>query len=403
MKKWKPYLLTFSKLLILLIISGIVFSYAMFQGGFVSWFLFYSFLPFAVYSFLLVFYPIRDFKVERIITHKERLAGENLPIQLRITRTVPIPLFFMIVEEQVSDKTANRFLTPLKSLVIPGFKRHFEMTFTIHRVPRGEHEFMGIRLKVGDLLGLIEKEVVIPFENRVLIYPAYEDMVYRPVEHQYEQGMTSSNVKVQRDTSMAIGVRDYQPGDRFSWINWKATARKNEIMTKEFEQRRSHDVMILLDRDSSGHFERVVNYASSLTRAILKKGAQCGLTSIGSERTVIPSRDGEGQLQAIQYHLAKVEADSEQPLHKVIETERLSLLQQPIVMAITSRIDQKLLEEMRRLTLRNAQVFIFVIKSNNEKLAPEEVKLRAKSAQSGVWVRFVHEGEFSDSFVGVKR
>ncbi|MEH7748493.1 DUF58 domain-containing protein, partial [Neobacillus drentensis] len=26
---------------------------------------------------------------------------------------------------------------------------------------------------------------------------------------------------------MATGVRDYQPGDRFSWINWKASAKRN--------------------------------------------------------------------------------------------------------------------------------------------------------------------------------
>lgn len=404
MKNWKRFLLTFSKLFTLLLISAIVFCYAMFQGGFVSWFLFYSFLPFAFYSFLLVFYPIRDFKVERIIDHRERLAGETLPIRLIIQRKVPVPLFFLIIEEQLTSKTADRFRhTSLKSLVIPGFRKHIEVSFTIQRIPRGEHEFVGVRMKVGDVLGLIEKEVIIPCENKVLIYPAYEDMIYRPVEHQYEQGMTSSNVKVQRDTSMAIGVRDYQPGDRFSWINWKATARKNEIMTKEFEQKRSHDVMILLDRTPSLHFERVVNFTSSLTRAILKKGAQCGLTSVGSERTIIPIREGETHLQAIQYHLAKIEADADQHFYQIIDNERVRLLQYPIIMMVTSKIDQILIDEMRKLTLRNAQVFIFVIKAKQEKLTTEDTQLRGVGSQSGLWIRFIHEGEFSESFVGVKR
>ncbi|HWO77099.1 MAG TPA: DUF58 domain-containing protein [Bacillus sp. (in: firmicutes)] len=404
MKKWKPYFFTFGKLFILLFLSAIVFSYAMFQGGFVSWFLFYSFLPFALYSFILVFYPIRDFKVERVISHKERLAGESLPIRLIITRSIPVPLFYLIMEEQVSEKTSKRFNhTSLKSLVFPGFRKHIEVAFTIHHIPRGEHEFTGIRMKVGDVLGLIEKEVIIPCENKVLVYPAYEDMIYRPVEHQYEQGTTSSNVKVQRDTSMAIGVRDYQPGDRFSWINWKATAKKNEIMTKEFEQRRSHDVMIILDRTPSNHFERVVNYASSLTRAILKKGAQCGITSVGKERTIIPIRAGESHLQAIQFHLAKVEADCEQSFHQVLESERVRLLQMPILMVLTSHIHQGLIDEMRKLTLRNAQVFLFVIKGKNEKLSAQEADLRIQGTRSGLWIRFVHEGEFSESFVGVRR
>ncbi len=39
----------------------------MFQGGFVSWFIFYSFIPFALYSILLSFYPLSEMKVSRTI------------------------------------------------------------------------------------------------------------------------------------------------------------------------------------------------------------------------------------------------------------------------------------------------------------------------------------------------
>ena len=38
------------------------FVFAMFQGGFVSWFLFYTFLPFALYSFVLFFYPLTSIR-----------------------------------------------------------------------------------------------------------------------------------------------------------------------------------------------------------------------------------------------------------------------------------------------------------------------------------------------------
>ena len=32
------------------------------------------------------------------------------------------------------------------------------------------------------------------------------------------------------------GVREYQSGDQLSWINWKATAKTNKMMTNEFEE-----------------------------------------------------------------------------------------------------------------------------------------------------------------------
>ena len=49
------------------------FMFAMFQGGFVSWFLFYTFLPFVLYSFVLFFYPLSSFDVERKLIKKNIL------------------------------------------------------------------------------------------------------------------------------------------------------------------------------------------------------------------------------------------------------------------------------------------------------------------------------------------
>ena len=42
-------------------------------------------------------------------------------------------------------------------------------------------------------------------------------------------------------------IREYHPGDSMRWINWKATARKNELMVNEYESERSGDAVILLD------------------------------------------------------------------------------------------------------------------------------------------------------------
>ena len=105
--------------------------------------------------------------------------------------------------------------------------------------------------------------------------------------------MTASRERVQRDTSMAVGVRDYQPGDRFSWINWKASAKRNEIMTKEFEQRQSHDVFVVMDCAPDKHFEAIVSFTASLLRAVLKKGAQTGLLTVSDERASFRIEGGE--------------------------------------------------------------------------------------------------------------
>lgn len=74
------------KLIVLFLLILFTFSYAMFQGGFVSWFLFYSFVPFALYALGLSFYSLNGIKVERILPKTEYNAGEQAVITLRISR-----------------------------------------------------------------------------------------------------------------------------------------------------------------------------------------------------------------------------------------------------------------------------------------------------------------------------
>jgi uncharacterized protein (DUF58 family) len=55
------------RLLFVLFLVICSFAFAMFQGGFVSWFIFYSLLPFALYSIAFFFSPISKIEVERYI------------------------------------------------------------------------------------------------------------------------------------------------------------------------------------------------------------------------------------------------------------------------------------------------------------------------------------------------
>lgn len=382
----------------------VTFSYAMFQGGFVSWFLFYSFLPFGLYALGLAFYSIKEIKAERVYTKQEYNAGEKFKASIMLERDFPFPLFYAIAEEQAGETLAgNSDLQKAKTMLFPGFNRVFSFDYTIENLPRGEHLLSGIKLKTGDPLGLIEKEKVLPAENKILVYPAFQEMVYRPVAHHFDQGMTASKERVQRDTSMAIGVREYQPGDRFSWINWKATARRNDIMTKEFEQRQSHDVTILMDCAPEGRFEVVVSFTASVIRAILRKGAQVGLLTSSAERTAFPVRGGDIQQQQLLYHLAKIQDDSPVSFDRVLEAETFLAQQNNSIMLITAQLTKELIEKAAFYNQRNGSVSIFLIKNEQESPTKTELNLRSSANARGIRLVMVHEGQFSEAFSEVNR
>ncbi|WML42163.1 DUF58 domain-containing protein [Neobacillus sp. OS1-2] len=402
-KRWIPFKKAWRFILLLFLIL-LTFSYAMFQGGFVSWFLFYSFLPFAIYCVALSFYSLNELEVTRELPKSDYNAGEALKVTVTIKRSKGFPLFYLLIEDQLAD--VLRYAPQqkkVKALILPGLKKEFSYEYIIDELPRGEHLFTSFTLKTGDPLGLFEKEKSVETSGKVIVYPAYSELLYRPFENQFDQGLTASRERVQRDTTMVIGVRDYQPGDRFSWINWKASAKRNEIMTKEFEQRQSHDVLVVMDCVPDKRFEPVVSFTASLVRAILKKGAQTGLLTISNERTSFPIRGGEQQLRQLFYHLAKIEAKSLRPFEKVLEAEGQFMLQTVSFMLVTAQVTKPLIEKASFLGKRKGGITLFLLKGHKESPSENERSLISIANARGVRVVMVHEGEYQTAFSEVFR
>ncbi|MGV3465502.1 MAG: DUF58 domain-containing protein [Heyndrickxia sp.] len=394
--KWN--MKTWMKIVLLFITLGIVFSYAMFQGGFVSWFLFYSFTPFALYALLVAFYPMSDFQVERTFNGDSYSVGDKLEITISLERKFPFPLFFLVIRNDTS------FTEKAEELILyPWFKRRISVVYTVENLQRGEHIFSDITIKSGDFLGLILKDRIIPDSKTILVYPSYIDMVYRSIESRYEQGASASQIRLQNDSTMVTGVRQYQPGDRFTWIDWKSTAKKNEMQTKEFEERQSHDISVILDRTPSKSFESMVKFSASLIRTIIRHGGQIGIYSVGKEHSIFPIRGGDEHQHQLFYHLAKVKADSNIPVYTILDGDKAFYQQAAAIMIVTSTLSQPLIDSSHKFTKKTGSVVIFVIKENGERITQEENALHDQALRNGTYVRFLYDDGFRSALLGVKQ
>ncbi|KKI91242.1 hypothetical protein WQ54_15845 [Bacillus sp. SA1-12] len=392
------------KLVSLLLLTLAAFSYAMFQGGFVSWFLFYSFFPFAIYSLLLLIYPIRSFKVTRTVNQEQFTVGQKLVATVSIKRKFPFPLCYLLVEDVLTERLhGSEKIEEPKKLFFPWFKKTISFSYVLNQIPRGEHHFTTIRLKAGDLFGLIEKEAFFEVENYFLVYPSFVDLVYHPKRKQFEQGASSSLAKYWQDSTMAVGVREYQPGDKFAWIDWKATARRDSIMTKEFEQMQSHDVVILLDRVKSPMFESMITYTASLIQAIIKSGARVGLVSIGSSNQVFPFQSDEQHVRNLYYHLAKVDCDSQEPISFVLGKDLIGAdLKYVTNMIITSQLTVDLVRKLESLLRKQQTFMLFVIKNSYNGISKEETVLIERLKKLDIVIKILSSQKSDKEFKEVR-
>ncbi|RWR10088.1 DUF58 domain-containing protein [Siminovitchia fortis] len=380
------------------ILPALAFAYAMFQGGFVSWFLFYSFLPFALYSILLFFYPV-NFQAERTVFPQTYNAGDDIEVNLTLKRKLPFPLLFLLIEDVMPDSLNHE---KMKRVFFPGFKRNLKMAYTIRNASRGEHHLHCIRLKTGDALGLLEKEKRILCKQAILVYPPYEDIFYKSFRSMLDQGGVLSLSSSRNDTSLVAGIREYEPGDRFSWIDWKASAKSNQMMTKEFETRESNDFLIILDTAPANNFETLVKFAASASRTVIRNGGKAGMLIGGKEKVLLPPRSGAGQEAAIFYQLAKVSEDGSHELEHDLGDQALAG-QSAVFVIITSRLSKQMVDGAGKLPGKNRRVFIFLMKGNEEISTAEETALKAMAAGKGLNVHTVVGHNFRMAFAGVEQ
>lgn len=390
------------RLLLVVVILLFTFAFAMFQGGFVSWFIFYMTLPFALYSLLLTVYPLKDMELERDIHTPQVRKGAPFSATINLKRKIRFPLLYTVLAEQTHSLTLNaRYTAAEQKMLIPGFSNEMNWTYEIQDMPRGEHVLEGVRIEVSDFFGWVRKSQLIPFQQKVLVYPNTSPIVYRPIESRYDQGAMAAPFTLVKDTTMATGVRDYQPGDRVSWIHWKSFARTQTMRTKEFEDRQSQDLFLLDDRMPTDKFEIQVELVASILRSIVEAKSSVAYLSIGSSRNSFPVIQTEEHLHRVMYYLAKVQPDLEKPTEEAVGRDLLKI-QSSSLLYVTSMLTIDMIKVIQRNVKNlNACMCLVVMKKGEKPTRDEEQAIQFARGQ-GFVVKMVTPENFSSVFMEVK-
>ncbi|WP_200416404.1 DUF58 domain-containing protein [Virgibacillus salexigens] len=363
----------------------LLFSYAMFQGGFVSWFLFFSFLPIFLYELGFLLHCMKTWKVSRQLSHYVIRAGDGIDVKLVIKRKLPFPLYYCICEEVVPE-TLRKIDTKhqkyslmddpgelytnrnLKKVFFPLWKRTFTMTYRLEQLPRGEHLLQTVRIRTGDFFGLVKKEYTFHVTDVIIAYPNARPIVTKEQISSFQQGTASTSAFQLNNSNVATGIREYMPGDRFSWIDWKQTAKKNTVMTKEFEQEKSTDILLMLDNGIYPEtnyvvYEAMVEVVLSLMEGLKKQASQVGLVTIGEKTVYFPVHHDPVKLDMVKNHLTRIQPDGIKPFSIRVESEFAKAGAGNVIILVTSHIDVAFIEIVKKMDQRTKRIVLILIQS----------------------------------------
>lgn len=349
---------------------AITYLFAKFQGGFASWFLFYSSLVFVVYQILAYLLMFAGLQVTRDIDRNRLRDGENVIVTLRLRRRFWFPFGWNMVIEPLPDKIAGYYL-PHRQVIYPWFKREVEMKYVIPSLPRGLYQLTDCEVRGGDFFGFIQRSKIFPLRNEFLVYPAYRQITHWPAG----DGRMSGNVHVTHrrsdDIAAVRGVREYQRGDRLSQIHWRASARGHGLKTKEFEHQAMNQVVFFLDLEKDHYkqedeklFEMAVSLTASLVNYTSRKNFHYGLIARQKERLHIPPAHSQSHFFRIFDQLARVMPEGDDTFARVLGREALEYSQGVTLTVITPSLEKKMMTRLLELAGSGRRVQLFFVHSD---------------------------------------
>ncbi|MCD8501580.1 MAG: DUF58 domain-containing protein [Bacillaceae bacterium] len=309
---WIKKFRSFFRVLLLAIFIVATYSYAMFQGGFVSWFLFYMTTCLIFLVIVYAFVPIGKIDVARKISGR-LVAGEDIVIHLTLTRSFPFPFFYFVIEDIFSeDVYLKNESANAKVILYPSFLRKITFSYPIRNIRRGEYQFTTVNIRTSDPFGIFKKQKWIKKEDLFIIYPNYQPLdewkIYS--ENVTDAKMTTNHLA--KDVTSVAGSREYVPGDRLTAIDWKVTARVNKLMTKEFENQLGQSFLIMLDHTISGktamdEIEKAISLSASIIVQASHQQIPIGLMTIADDTKNFPIKIGQDHQLRLIEHLAKLQ------------------------------------------------------------------------------------------------
>lgn len=209
---------------------------------------------------------------------------------------------------QVKDDPPPEFVTDRRTQAVR-LRPYDTTTVSYHTRPlaRGRYEFGAVSVRGQSLLGLTWWQQRFPQRREVAVYPNLLDVErYTALTRAHRLAEMGFRLTRQRGTGQEFeSLREYTPDDEFRRIDWKATARRQHPITRQYELERSQTVMLLLDAGrmmsaqcgDMARLDYALNAALMLAHVATEHDDAVGLIAFADTvRAFLPARKGRHQV-----------------------------------------------------------------------------------------------------------
>ena len=277
--------------------------------------LFLVLLIFTLLDVLLLFTAKRGINGIRILPEKFSNGDQN-PIKLSVENYYTFPIFIKIIDEipvqfQVRNFNIERKLDATSKT---------ELQYELRPTERGEYHFGKLNMYATSVFGLIARRFSFCDDAIVPTYPSFIQL------RKYDLMAISNNLhqygikKIRRigHTMEFEQIKEYVLGDDLRTINWKATAKSNQLMVNQFQDEKSQPVYSVIDKgrlmkmpfDGLSLLDYAINAALVISNVAIKKHDKAGTFTFSKKvENMVVAEKRTSQMNLILESLYNIKTD----------------------------------------------------------------------------------------------
>lgn len=306
MRLVKEFYLTSNFLLIaVLLVLLFFFGYYLPILFFIAKIFLIAFVTIIILETIILYSNKRGVFAERVLA--ERLSnGDENEIKIILTNNYAIKTVVKIIDElpfvfQIRDFEINAEIEKTTTKIF---------NYNVRPVKRGEYQFGALNIYVSVLLNIVARRFRYEQNKTVAVYPSYIQMKKYQLMAVSDRLVEVGVKKIRRiGHSLEFEqIKEYVNGDDYRTVNWKATARKRQLMVNHYVDEKSQQVYSIIDMgrtmkmpfDKMSLVDYAINASLVISNIALLKQDKAGIIAFNNKvSSVLPAERSSLQMKKI--------------------------------------------------------------------------------------------------------
>lgn len=284
-----------------LVLTGIIvcflLSYIFENAIFIAKLVCYLFVIITLVDILLLFLSMGTIMADRVVPDKLSNGDENT-IEIKVSTQYLFTGYITIIDE-LPFQFQKRDLD-FKSQLKAGEQKLF--SYTLRPVERGVYSFGNLNIFATSPIKFIARKYTFNKNKEVPVYPSFLQLRKYDLLAFSNRLLEHGIKKIRRigHTMEFEQIKEYIQGDDIRNINWKATAKKSQLMVNQFQDEKSQPIYSVIDKgrvmkmpfNELSLLDYAINATLVISNIAIKKNDKAGIFAFSNkiENRVVAER-----------------------------------------------------------------------------------------------------------------